>query len=56
MHVEDEKCIQYFGWKPRRQDHSEDLGVDGRIILEWILREIGWEGVDWLYLAQDRGQ
>jgi hypothetical protein len=21
----------------KRRDHSEDLGVDGRIILEWIL-------------------
>jgi hypothetical protein len=20
------------------------------------LREIGWEGVDWIHLAQDRGQ
>jgi hypothetical protein len=23
------------------RDNSEDLGVDGRIILEWILRERG---------------
>jgi hypothetical protein len=32
----DEKCVQQFGretWK----DHSEDLGEDGRITLEWIL-------------------
>jgi hypothetical protein len=36
------------------RDHSEDLGVDGKIILEWILRELGWKGVDWIYLAQDR--
>jgi hypothetical protein len=21
-----------------------------------VLREIGWEGVDWIYLAQDRYQ
>jgi hypothetical protein len=33
--------------------NSEDLGVDGRIILEWILGEIGFEGVDWIHLAQD---
>jgi hypothetical protein len=32
--------------------NSEDLGIDGRIILEWIL---GWECVDWMLLAQDRG-
>jgi len=36
------------------RDHSEDVGVDGRIILDWILSEIGWEGVDWIHLAQDR--
>jgi hypothetical protein len=31
-------CMQYFGWKTcRERDHSEDLGVDEKIILEWIL-------------------
>jgi hypothetical protein len=25
----------------RREDHSEDLGVDGKIILEWLLRKWG---------------
>jgi hypothetical protein len=29
------------------RDHSEDLSVDGRIILEWI----GWEGVDWMHVV-----
>jgi hypothetical protein len=24
---------------PEGRDHSEDLGVDGRIISEWILRK-----------------
>jgi hypothetical protein len=23
--------------KPKGENHSEDLGVDGRIMLEWIL-------------------
>jgi hypothetical protein len=31
------------------RDNSEDLGVDGN----FYLREIGWEGVDWMHLAQD---
>jgi hypothetical protein len=33
-----EKCIQNFDQKKLKgRDHTEDLGVDGRIILEWIL-------------------
>jgi hypothetical protein len=31
----------------------EDRGVDGRIILKWILRDMGW-GIDWIDLAQDK--
>jgi hypothetical protein len=27
-------------------EHGEDLGVDGMIILEWILLEMGCEDVD----------
>jgi hypothetical protein len=34
----------------------EGLGIDGKIIFEWILREIGWEDVDWMHLAQVRDQ
>jgi hypothetical protein len=33
----------------------EDLGIDGRIILEWISGK-GWDDVDWMLLAQDRDQ
>jgi hypothetical protein len=29
----------------------EDQGVDG---IKMDLREIGWEGVEWIQLAQDR--
>jgi len=31
-----------------------DPGVDGRIILKWIFREVGCGGVGWIELAQDR--
>jgi hypothetical protein len=33
--------------KPEEKDHSEDLGVDRKIILEWILG---------IHLTQDRDQ
>jgi len=32
----------------------EDIGVNGRIILEWILKEVGSECVEWTDLSQDR--
>jgi hypothetical protein len=35
------------------REHSENLGVEDVRI---NLREIGWEGVDWLQLAQVRDQ
>jgi hypothetical protein len=34
--------------------HLEDVGLDRKIILEWILREIWWESVNWMHLAHDR--
>jgi hypothetical protein len=36
------------------RDHLEDLGVDGKIILKWMLRKQGGrEGVDWIHLIYD---
>jgi len=35
-------------------DHLEDLGVDGTIILKWILRkwdEEAWTGLNWLRIG-----
>jgi len=50
MQDSDEKCIQHFGqknlnWRPRRR-WEDNIRAD--------LREIGWNGVDWTHLAQDR--
>jgi hypothetical protein len=43
-------------WRPnlRERDHLEGTDVDGRIILHWMLHEIGWDDVDWINLALDR--
>lgn len=36
-----------------KRDHSEDLQVDG-VNIRMDLREIGCEGVKWVYVTQDR--
>jgi hypothetical protein len=35
---------------------KQDQDVDGLTILKWILREVGWDGMDWIDLTQDRDQ
>jgi len=40
------------------RDHSDDLGVNGRTILEWILRKEGgwmWTGFIWLRIGTNGG-
>jgi len=51
-----DKFLQYFDGKPEgkgplgrpRRKWEDDIRID--------LREIGWEGVDWIHLAQDTDQ
>jgi hypothetical protein len=38
------------------RDHTEDKGLNERIILEWILEKIGWESVGLIRPDQDRDQ
>jgi len=37
------KCVQNFDAEVRREEreHSEDLGVGGKMLLEWILGKLG---------------
>jgi hypothetical protein len=40
------------------RDHSEDLGVDGKLIVEWIVRKWGekfWTGFIWLRIGTSDG-
>jgi hypothetical protein len=40
------------------RDHSEDLNVGGRVILEWILEKKGaklWTGFIWLRIRTSGG-
>jgi len=44
-----------FWWGNLREgDYLGDPGLDGRIILRWIFKKVGWEGMDYIGLAQDR--
>jgi hypothetical protein len=40
----------------KRRDHSEDLGIDGKINIRMNLTDIGWKCVDWMHMAWDREQ
>jgi hypothetical protein len=50
--------IKFCSANLKARDHSKDLGIDGKWEdnIRMDLREIGWESVDWTYLAQDRDQ
>jgi hypothetical protein len=50
-HVGDKRNTYNMLANLKGRDHLEDLGVDGRIILEWILGKQGgkvWAGCIWL--------
>jgi hypothetical protein len=48
-------CMQIFVWHTRRKrGHFEDQGVNGRMILKWILKKWdgrGWTGLIWLRIG-----
>jgi hypothetical protein len=42
----------------KERDHSEDSGIDGRIVLRWIFRkwDVGvWTGSSWLRIETGGG-
>jgi hypothetical protein len=53
-----EKHVQNLVGNLKGKDRAEYLGVDGRIILEWILRKKGgnvWNGFNWLRIGTSAG-
>jgi hypothetical protein len=47
---------KYLSENLNGRDHSKDLNVDHKSNMRMDLRGIGWEGVDWTHLAQDKKQ
>jgi hypothetical protein len=47
--------IGYWWECQKERDHQEDQDV-GDLTIKIDLREIGWNGMDWIDLAQDRYQ
>jgi hypothetical protein len=46
-----------YGWESQKEiHHREDQDVVGWTRLKWILRETGWDGMDWIDAALDKGQ
>jgi hypothetical protein len=48
--------IGYWWESQKERDHFEDQDVDGWFNTKMDLREIGWDGKDWIDLVQDRDQ
>jgi hypothetical protein len=43
--------IGYWWECQKERDHWEEQDVGGWTILKWILREIGWDGMNWIDLT-----
>jgi hypothetical protein len=48
-----EVCTGCWFGNLRERDHSEDIGIDGKVILKWILN---WMGTDGLAEERDNGR
>jgi hypothetical protein len=54
--VSEEECISDW-WESRKEgEYWEDQDVGGWTLLKMDLREIAWDGMDWMDLAQDWNQ
>jgi len=54
--VGEERHIEVWWQSLRERENLGDSGINGRIILRWIFREVGCGRMDWIELAQDRNR
>jgi len=47
---------EFWSGNLKEGDHSEELGVDGKLKIIMDLGKIGWGVVERMHLAQDRDQ
>jgi hypothetical protein len=48
--------IGYWWESQKERHHLEDQEVGGWTMSKWILDGMGWDGVDWIDMAQYRDQ
>jgi hypothetical protein len=54
--AEERNAYRILVGKPERKKPLEDQNVGGWTILKYTLKDIGWDGMDWIDLAQGRDQ
>jgi hypothetical protein len=52
----EEECVQGFGGKHRRKETTMKTRRRWEDNIKMYLREIGWGGMNWIDLAEDRDQ
>jgi hypothetical protein len=53
LRVTEELYTEVWWGRPRKREHLDNLGVDGKIFIKIYLQQVGWGGVDWIHLAED---